>query len=285
MDETTELVTLGDGDARIADGLGLHRPNPGAFPAGRRHAHGFHQVTLFLSSPGRCEWRIGDGFAYSGRPSAGDVVVIPAYVSVAASVRRQGPSASVSVRLSTDRIDRAAEASGLAADALRRGAVRRDPFLRELVGKLSEEPDGAGRELLADSLGTALAVHLLREYAGPRGDEPARDDRFRRVTAYIEDHLDEPLPVGRLAAIAGLSPYHFIRRFRAATGATPHQYVIRRRVERARALIADGRGIAEAAARAGFSGQSHLHPHVRRVLGVTPGDLTPAAGRPPRRPR
>ena len=78
-------------------------------------------------------------------------------------------------------------------------------------------------------------------------------------------------------AVAGRSPYHFIRLFRSATGTTPRQYVIRRRVERARELLVGGSGIAEAAARVGFSSQSHLHRHVRKLLGLTPGEL--AGGR------
>ena len=93
------------------------------------------------------------------------------------------------------------------------------------------------------------------------------------MTDHVEARLDGDLSVASLAAVAGLSPHHFLRRFRASTGTTPRQYVIRRRVERAHRLMVEGCDIAQAAARAGFSGQSHLHHHVRRLLGVTPGEL------------
>jgi AraC family transcriptional regulator len=82
-----------------------------------------------------------------------------------------------------------------------------------------------------------------------------------------------------MAAVARLSPYHFARQFKAATGLPPHQYVIARRVERAKQLLQAGTGhsIAEVAARAGFSDQSQFSRHFKRLVGVTPGQFrTPA---------
>jgi AraC family transcriptional regulator len=82
-----------------------------------------------------------------------------------------------------------------------------------------------------------------------------------------------------MAAVARLSPYHFARQFRAATGLPPHQYVIARRVERAKQFLQGGGdlSLAQVAARAGFSSQSHFSLHFRRLVGVTPGQFrTPA---------
>ena len=81
-----------------------------------------------------------------------------------------------------------------------------------------------------------------------------------------------------MAAIARLSAYHFARQFKAATGLPPHQYVIARRVERARELLRAGDlPLAEVAVSAGFSDQSQLTHHFRRLVGVTPGRFrTPA---------
>ncbi|MEW6297167.1 MAG: AraC family transcriptional regulator [Thermodesulfobacteriota bacterium] len=99
-------------------------------------------------------------------------------------------------------------------------------------------------------------------------------ERLQRVRRFIEDHLDGDLSLARLAAVAYLSPYHFARRFKVSTGMTPHQYVVSRRVERAHALLLAGEdGIAHVATRVGFSSQSHLTFHMRRVLGVSPGEL------------
>jgi AraC-like DNA-binding protein len=75
-----------------------------------------------------------------------------------------------------------------------------------------------------------------------------------------------------LAAIAGLSPHHFVGAFKISVGKPPHRFVMERRVQRAVELLRDGnRTIAEIANAAGFSSQSHLTANFRRVTGLTPG--------------
>ena len=78
-----------------------------------------------------------------------------------------------------------------------------------------------------------------------------------------------------MAAVARLSPYHFARQFKAATGLPPHQYVIARRVERAKQLLQAGTdlSLAEVAARAGFADQSQFCHHFKRLVGVKPGQF------------
>ncbi len=276
MDDGLEIVSMGRLGERLTEELVIHRSLPKKPMVRGRHAHDFHQVTLFLTSPGHVDWHFGEDRGYSGRPMAGDCVLTPALMPT--SVRCDRPFESISVRLSTGLLDRVARLTGLEEARIRPVAMRRDVFAGEVARKLAEEVDsgGQGQSLFADSLGTALAVHLLREYADdamPPRASGLTDDLLRRVTDYVEGHLDGDLSLGTLAVLAGLSPYHFTRLFRTATGTTPHQYVILRRVERARQLLLEGVDIAQAAARSGFSGQSHLHHHLRRILGVTPGDL------------
>jgi AraC family transcriptional regulator len=103
--------------------------------------------------------------------------------------------------------------------------------------------------------------------------------RLRAVTEYIEEHLDGGPTLEQIAAVARLSPYHFARQFKAATGLPPHQYVIARRVERAKQLLQAGTdlSLAEVALHAGFSDQSQFSSHFKRLVGVTPGRFrTPA---------
>ena len=105
---------------------------------------------------------------------------------------------------------------------------------------------GAGGRLAAESLANVLAVHLIRHVLAPRRAARGRDGslprgRLRAVVEYIEDHLDAGPTLEQMAAVARLSPYHFARQFKAATGLPPHQYVIARRVERAQAAPAGGR--------------------------------------------
>ena len=99
--------------------------------------------------------------------------------------------------------------------------------------------------------------------------------RLRAVVEYIEGHLDGGPTLAQLAAVVGLNPYHFARQFQAATGLPPHQYVIARRVERAKRLLQAGTdlSLAEVALRAGFSDQSQFSHHFKRLIGVTPGQF------------
>ena len=79
------------------------------------------------------------------------------------------------------------------------------------------------------------------------------------------------LALGEVARVAHLNPYHFARLFRAATGASPHQYIIGRRIERARLLLTTtGWPLAFIAQEVGFASGSHLALHFRRRFGVSP---------------
>jgi AraC family transcriptional regulator len=144
--------------------------------------------------------------------------------------------------------------------------------------------DGAGGPLAAEALANVLAVRLLRHALTPCRLERRRDGtlprgRLRAVVEYIEEHLDSSLSLEQIAAVAHLSPYHFARQFKAATGLPPHQYVITRRVERARQLLLTGTDLtlAEVASEVGFSDQSQFCHHFKRIVGITPGQFrTPA---------
>jgi AraC-like DNA-binding protein len=107
---------------------------------------------------------------------------------------------------------------------------------------------------------------------GPRfsrgGLSPALKNR---ICAYIESHLDEKISLDVLSTMAGLSAYHFARAFRQSLGAPPHGYVLQRRLERVKALLRDSKlPLSEIALATGFSDQSHLARHFRRMTGRSP---------------
>jgi len=149
-------------------------------------------------------------------------------------------------------------------------------LLRALVAELENHP-GAG--LVAEGIGRAIAVQLLREFgqlpaARPSGAAPPA--AVLRAVALMRRRLTEPLTLGEIAAAAGLSPFHFARQFKAATGHPPHEYLVRLRVDRAQELLRRHGGqwtMAAIAQECGFSDQSHLARHFKRVLGVTPGEF------------
>jgi AraC family transcriptional regulator len=106
-----------------------------------------------------------------------------------------------------------------------------------------------------------------------------RRARLRAVVKYVTEHLAAGPSLQQMAAVAGLSPYHFARLFKRATGLTPHQHVISRRVERAKELLKGGDlPLSKVAARAGFADQSVLRHHFKRLVGVTPGQFRKSAG-------
>jgi AraC family transcriptional regulator len=160
------------------------------------------------------------------------------------------------------------------------------PHLRATMGAVDAEltTGGAGGPLAAESLANVLAVHLIRHVLAPRRPERGRDGalprgRLRAVVEYIEEHLDVGPTLEQMAAVVRLSPYHFARQFKTAIGLPPHQFVIARRLERAKQLLQAGTGLslAEVAAHAGFFDQSQFTQHFKRVVGVTPAQFrTPA---------
>jgi transcriptional regulator GlxA family with amidase domain len=101
--------------------------------------------------------------------------------------------------------------------------------------------------------------------------------RIRRVQEYVEGHVEEVRTLDELAEVAGLSRYHFARRFRDEVGEPPWAFVRRVRDERARTLLRGGRAPAEVAHEAGFADQAHLTRALRARYGQTPGQIRRAA--------
>lgn len=145
-----------------------------------------------------------------------------------------------------------------------------------LALKADLESRRPGGRLYAETLTNALAVLLLRNYSSHQPKSIHRSGglspiQLTSVISYIHTYLDRDLSLEELAQVAQLSPYHFCRSFKQSTGFTPHQYLIRHRVERAKLLLKEGKmGISEVANAWGFTHQSHLNRHFKRLTGVTP---------------
>jgi AraC family transcriptional regulator len=143
-------------------------------------------------------------------------------------------------------------------------------------------------ELAKMATSQLLRHHTVRQNAEMSVVQAARavhGTALARVRVHIEDHLSDDLSLPTLAQVSGLGMAGFTHAFTAAHGETPHQFIIGRRIERAkRLLISTDVSIAEIAFQAGFSSQSHLSDTFRRLSGVTPGayrdatDIKPSAG-------
>ena len=140
------------------------------------------------------------------------------------------------------------------------------------LARLFDAFDRPARDQLEDDtrclgiLGGVLKVHGNLQ-ATPPGTERAR---IRRIKACIEDRFAESIPLQELAQLAGLTPHHLIEVFQRETGVPPHAYQNLVRANRAKALLGEGRAIAEVALACGYCDQSHLNRWFRRILGMTP---------------
>ena len=95
--------------------------------------------------------------------------------------------------------------------------------------------------------------------------------RLQRIFAHVRENLSHELAVAELAQVVSMSQYYFSKLFKLSTGTTPHQYVMRQRVERAQEILREGRTpLVEVATHVGFETQSHFTSVFRRLSGATP---------------
>lgn len=131
----------------------------------------------------------------------------------------------------------------------------------------------------AQGLSLTIVSYLFASYGqgGPPSGPAAEPGRLPRLQSealmvFVEDFLAHDIGLVDMAAVAGYSPDHFARLFRETFRATPYQYLLSRRVERAKTLLRDpSLSIAMIALACGFTSQSHLNAVFKRLTGVTPG--------------
>ena len=231
-----------------------------------------HRVRVHIGTPVR-----GTCGLESFRYTRGDLDILPAgYGDV---WQQQDATTSLMVAVPPQFIQRAAEDMGLRPDRVGLDLRHqfRDPQIEHIARALDtnrtgEHPSGL---LYEESLGLALAVRLLgrASFAGETGPKQRGLSRpqLRRVIDFVEAHLDERLSLTRLAVVAGTSASHLKTLFKRSTGVPVHEYVVQRRVERARQLLLRGDlPASQVALDSGFSHQSHMARCMRRVLGLTP---------------
>jgi AraC family transcriptional regulator len=236
-------------------------------------------LVLFTRPPEELDLRY-DGVKRHVPPPAGAISLLPA--GSPARWRWSGRNDTLHIYLEPGLVARVA-AEAFELDSARATVRPLDGLqlrqLRATMLAVNDEltADAAGGPLASESLANLVAVHLLRHVLAPRQPARGRDGTLSRsklhaVVEYIEAHLDACPTLAEMAAVARLNSYHFARQFKAATGVPPHQYVIVRRIDRAKQLLQAGTdlSLAEVAARSGFSDQSQFSRHFKRLVGVTP---------------
>ena len=131
-----------------------------------------------------------------------------------------------------------------------------------------------GAQTMRETLIIQLLIQINRLHeAAPERGEQGGDPKIRQVLSYINEHFKEPLTVEGLAERFYMSPYHFMRLFKAQTGSTVHAYVRQKRLMNAARLIREGASAARAASDSGFGDYSAFHRAFKESFGVSPGKM------------
>jgi AraC family transcriptional regulator len=247
-----------------------HTAAPGQVPAG---SYAGHLLALNVGSAYRLD------VTWSGASASTDHVLCPGNFALIPAglthaVAWWDPATSVLVELSTELVDSLARERPMLRPCLN----RRDNFvshailaLRDLARDSTEQSAACG-----EALGAVLAAYLVsHERDGADVGHPEARSLssagVRRVFEFVDANLEREISLMRLAQECGTSVFHFARLFKRRTGVAPHQFIVQRRIERARSLLRNADlSVGEVAARCGFAQQSHFATTFRRVVGLSP---------------
>ncbi len=247
---------------------------------------GIPDTTLMLLAGGAMsmEWRQGYGSWKGGIVHAQDLILTPGS-NESRTVRWKGlscaPMQTLRLHLNHELLSRTAQEMA-DVDPARLSLVAHiglhDPLLTQIGLALWREleqqaPSG---KLYAQTAAQMIAIHLLRHYSSNEVCVQERTQGLTRrqvqgVTDFIVAHFSQDISLEALAQQIGFSPYHFARLFRQTTGESPHQFVLRQRIEKARHLLTTtDMPLAHIALESGFANQSHFTRIFKRHLGLTP---------------
>ncbi|WP_085578649.1 AraC family transcriptional regulator [Thalassospira mesophila] len=140
--------------------------------------------------------------------------------------------------------------------------------LLEMLAHLDSDLDA----LLIDQLICGIAEGLSRHAKQPiRRSKNLAIPRLERARQFLESNSTEMVTSAQLEDVTGLDRYSLIRQFKACFATTPHRFLVMRRLQRAKLMIAQGEPLAAIAAETGFADQSHLNRHFKQAFGITPG--------------
>jgi len=237
-------------------------------------------VSLHVGTSVAVDCRRG-GERHRGTTIHGDLEIIPPNLAGVWELKSRDTALVIGLKLRV--LEHIVEESGGDPSKLRifNRFQARDPQIEHIGWALKAEMESgypSGRAY-TDALATGLAARIVRNHSSsaraPRvmkAEMPGR--KLKAILGYIEDNLGRDLGIEEIAGVAGLSVSHFKTLFRKSLGMPPHQYLLRRRVERAAMQLRSGNlPIGQIALENGFCHQSHLALHTRRVLGLTPQAL------------
>lgn len=241
-----------------------------------------HVLVLNLGSPFDAKETLRGREGYLG---SGGIVVLPAGAPREWHLDRRGEVRHLHLYLDPALVRSVAAGAGLDPDEVEliEALGIRDPQIEyAALSLLSELRSGeVGARIYTESLANVLAINLLRRHSSlgrssmsklenerPRGLPEAS---LHTALEYMGDNLAKDLTLAELAREVSMSPYHFSRMFKTSTGFPPHQYIMRQRIERAKALLCNtDLPVGVIAREVGFANHSHFAQQFRRLVGVSP---------------
>ena len=265
-------LLIGSGTGVPYGALWLHAPVAAEVQGLEQHALVLHLAGSTLVE----KWT--DGRHAGHRSRIGSVSLVPAQTR--STWVLGGWSRVAHLYVDPARLANLAESWGQAGAVLGDFFAEDDALSAALVRQmLALARAGLFDEFAHDELMAQLLPHLLRRF--PVGQAaPATYAKLgltratlKRLFAHVDEHLAQPLRLSQLAALARLSDDHFLRAFKAAVGQTPHQYVLERRIDHTKRLLAtSAMPVVDIARAGGFRGASHFAAAFRQRVGTTPTD-------------
>ena len=244
------------------------------------HFHEFDKLVLLLS--GHVDYAM-ESIVYTLRPW--DILLVPHHTIHKALIDKSAPYERIILYLDRQYFERAFPGAGL-MDCFDQADRRRRYLLTATEGQLSElktaieayEKAASDTRLGAQTMRETLIIQLLIRVnrlheAAPERLEARGDPKVQEALSYINEHFREALTVEALAERVYLSPYHFMRLFKAQTGSTVHAYVRQKRLLCAARLIREGVPANKAALDSGFGDYSAFHRAFKESFGISPGKL------------
>lgn len=239
-----------------------------------------HAVAVILGGGAKL-YQCRHGRALSRTLRSGDVIITPA--GEPKRWQHVEDAVAIVLRISPAWIDKlAAEECGGHTQGveIRDNFGTRDGYIEAMAARLLKclEPDSVRNGMYVESLTHQLALHLLSHYASPgiaadKFPTKLSQSKLRRAIQYIEENLHRELALADIAAALAISPGHFSHAFRHTVGLPPHQYVVQRRIERAKSLLRESDvPIGEVANRIGCSSAGNFSVLFQRATGMTPRD-------------
>lgn len=239
-----------------------------------------HVVMTYYGLDQDIVWRTG-GQRLAARTRSGTITLIPEGQDGRWDIA--GPIEVSHVYLPDARLQAAADmlAGGKRVELLGRVGFE-DPTAARVMELLSREAgmDDPSSRLFVEQAIDLLCIQLIRghssfatlEVAAPRGG--LADWQVKKVTGWMREHLDEEIGLEELAALVGLSRFHFCTAFRKATGHTPHAWLVMQRIGEARRLLAMPElPVTEIALAVGYQTPSAFTAAFRKLVGTTPSEF------------